>query len=147
MRDFEEGDKVLCVTGYTDDDDIKEGDIIEVKNYYSNGNFSQVGSIFNLRTDRFILAETDSIDRAIEHIQKGMWVDNGDTIKKITTIDLSGQKFAGLASHFYSDEWIADENITKIYFYDPSINKQQEELKANIARIEKELDDMKSKLS
>ena len=144
MRDFKQGDMVLLVNDgeYPDDAKLKKGKPFKIDSI--SNRWLIVGGI-TAPAYRFILAETDSIDRALEHVQKDMWIETNDGIFKVQWVDIN----SAIGKSFFTIEsdWIDDITVKKIYFYNPSVNEQQEELKANIARIEKELDDMKSKLS
>ena len=96
----------------------------------------------------FILAETDSVERSLEHIQKDMWIKERDNpnIEKVDWVRLQNN----IQQFKVRNGWLYNTNIEKIYFYDPTINKkadddkkrQIEELRTVIMKAEKVRDEL-----
>jgi len=122
MRKFEIEDKVLFV----DNNGLIQTNhgIYQVKKQ----GFDCLDTI-HLRTGRivekiykhhFILAETDDIKRALDHIQKDMWVrTKKGVVYKVDLIDLFSSMPDDCVFHSNGIGWVSPTYIKKIYFYDP----------------------------
>lgn len=129
MRTFFAGDKVLFIENNQgrdiENNELKKG---RIQHFNFNPRSVDISSKtgYHKSIVTFTLAETDSIERALEHIQKDMWVEYecaGETkIDKVERIKLNTKHrdriTVELKEPYYHT--IHDTDIKKIYFYDPN---------------------------
>ena len=133
MRSFKIGDKVLCMDNYKS---LIKGNVYKIlpaANGPENYLMFAGSTTFRIETKeqtnyftktKFILAETDSVERAMEHIQKDMWVKTktGEIVKSVGSRPDEGIIYTARGV-------IIKKGIEKIYFYNPEINKKEDEAK------------------